>query len=59
MNISGIGTNPVQTPAPHAVDKRAQLQTMLLKKSLELQQAETTAVMREAEGKGQAIDIRV
>jgi hypothetical protein len=59
MNISGVGPSPASVPATSAVDKRAQLQMMLLKKSLDMQQAETAAVMRDAEGKGQSIDIRV
>jgi hypothetical protein len=60
MNISGTGATPIQPQtAANPVDKRAQLQAMLLRKSLEMQQAETAAVMREAEGKGQSLDIRV
>lgn len=60
MNISGVGNSSAQIPAtPAAGDKRAQLQMMLLKKSLELQGAETLAVMQQTEGKGQNVDIRV
>jgi hypothetical protein len=59
MNISGIVGPQAQVQAPASVDKRAQLQAMLLRKSLEMQQAETVAVMQQAEGKGQHIDLRV
>lgn len=61
MNVSGIGNAnlQVQGMAATADTKRAQLQMMLLKKSLDLQQAETEAVMQQAEGKGQHIDLRV
>lgn len=61
MNISGVGNANAQIQAAQAApeNKRAQLQMMLLKKSLEMQQAETTAVMQQMEGKGQTIDIRV
>lgn len=57
MNISSTGPSPAIAPT-QAVDKRVQLQAMLLRKSVDLQQQETTAMMRETEGKGQAIDIR-
>lgn len=58
MNISNVGSQaPISHPA--SADKRAQLQMLLLKKSLEIQQAETAAVTRQLEGKGQTIDIRV
>lgn len=55
MNVSTIGTQPV---APATTDKRAQLQLLLLQKSLQLQKAETEAALRETEGKGERIDIR-
>ena len=59
MNISNVGTpTPAVQTAPATENKRAQLQAMLLKKTLEMQQAETMAVMQQAEGKGQTIDIR-
>jgi hypothetical protein len=59
MNISGVGNQTAQVQATAPTDKRAQLQMLLLKKSLEMQQAETVAVMQQTEGKGQNIDIRV
>lgn len=58
MNVNGTSPRPMTMPAP-VQDRRAALQALLLKKSLELQNQETEAVMREAEGKGQRIDIRV
>ena len=60
MNISGVANPATQIQRPAGLeDKRAQLQLMLLKKSLEMQNTETAAVMRQTEGKGQNIDIRV
>ena len=60
MNISGVGNSSAQVQAPAvSTDKRVQLQALLLKKTLEMQQAETVAVMQQAEGKGQHIDLRV
>ncbi len=56
MNISSSGQTTVQ--GPQTVDKRTQLQAMLLRKSVETQQAEAASIMRETEGKGQSIDIR-
>lgn len=60
MNISAVGNAnaPIQG-ASLPEDKRAQLQMMILRKTLELQKSETMAVMQETEGKGQNIDIRV
>jgi hypothetical protein len=59
MNISGVGNSTAQVQATLPSDKRAALQMMLLKKTLEMQNAETAAVMQQTEGKGQNIDIRV
>lgn len=60
MNISGVGNVNAQVQALSGADnKRAQLQMLLLKKSLDMQQAETAAIMQQTEGKGQNIDIRV
>ncbi len=60
MNISGIATAAAQIQATQSLEgKRASLQLMLLKKSLEMQNAETVAVMQQTEGKGQNVDIRV
>lgn len=44
---------------PVATDKRAALQTMLLKKSLDLQQSEADQASNQLQGKGQIIDLRV
>ncbi|HTQ08844.1 MAG TPA: hypothetical protein VMI31_02115 [Fimbriimonadaceae bacterium] len=59
MNVSTV-TNPAAQiqQMPNIENKRAQLQAMLLKKSVEMQNAETVAVMQQTEGKGQNIDIR-
>jgi hypothetical protein len=60
MNISGVGSAAAQVQAVSSPEsKRMQLQMMLLKKSLDMQKAETAAVMQQAEGIGQTIDIRV
>jgi hypothetical protein len=60
MNISGVGNASAQVQAMSSPEsKRMQLQMMLLKKSLEMQNAETAAVTQQVEGKGQSIDIRV
>lgn len=62
MNVSGT-PNPVpaasQLNAPTAIDKRAQLQALMLKKALESQQQQADAMSREAEGKGQIVDLRI
>jgi len=60
MNIPGVGNANAQIQAiPGADDKRARLQLMLLRKTLDMQKAETMAVMQQTEGKGQNVDIRV
>jgi hypothetical protein len=64
MNASQVGasvgaTQPITTAQPSADVKRAALQAMILKKSLESQQSQADAMSREAEGKGNRIDIRV
>jgi hypothetical protein len=59
MNISGVGNVSAQVQAMSSPDKRMQLQMMLLKKSLEMQKAETVAVMQQADGIGQNVDIRI
>jgi hypothetical protein len=46
------GTNPVDS-------KRLQLQTMLLRKTLDAQQQQSDALLNELQGKGQVVDIRV
>jgi hypothetical protein len=59
MNVSGVGNAAAQVQAMQGSDdKRVQLQMMLLKKTLDMQKAETAAVMQQTEGKGQNIDIR-
>jgi len=61
MNVSQIATNP-QVPASNASleAKRVQLQALMLRKALDLQQAQAqpATTNEEAEGKGQLLDIR-
>ncbi len=63
MNVSSIQPNAVQpaqiASVPSVEAKRAALQTALLRKSLESQQQQTDQMVREAEGKGRLVDIRV
>lgn len=64
MSVSQIGNSQLQAPAvtqtqPSLEAKRAALQSMILRKSLENQQNQADAMGREAEGKGQNLDIRV
>ena len=59
MNVSSVGTAAQVQAMASPEQKRAQLQMLLLKRSLEMQNAETVAVMQQVEGKGQTIDIRV
>lgn len=51
---------PAAAPAAPAADvKRAQLQAMLLQKSLQAQQNGIVAAARAGQGKGKLLDIRV
>jgi len=60
MNIGSTGAVPAaNTVLPTSDDKRLQLQTMLLRKSLELQNKETENVANSQVGKGSIIDLRV
>jgi hypothetical protein len=60
MNIGSTGAVPATSPVlPTSDDKRLQLQTMLLRKSLELQNKETESVVNSIAGKGAIIDLRV
>lgn len=59
MNVSNIqSSDPVQMTQGLEV-KRMQLQMLLLKKSLDAQQTEATALENMLGGKGQNLDIRV
>jgi hypothetical protein len=58
MNVSQVASAPVASQ-PSVEVKRAALQALLLKKSLEGQQNQADAISREAEGKGSLLDIRV
>ena len=57
MNIGS--TPPIAAPLPTSDDKRLQLQTMLLRKSLDLQTQEGDAQGNALSGKGSIIDLRV
>ncbi len=59
MNIGSTGAVPASAVMPTSDDKRLQLQTMLLRKSLELQNKETESVANSIAGKGAIIDLRV
>lgn len=61
MNVPDIRTTePMAAVAPKPpVDRRAQLQADLLKRLLEGQQTQNAELIREQEGKGSLIDIRV
>ena len=60
MNVSGAQASQVALNGLQNVEgKRAQLQVALLKKALEAQKEQAAELQRMAEGKGQAIDIRV
>jgi hypothetical protein len=59
MNISAVSANAQVQAMAGPEDKRAGLQLMLLKKTLDMQQQEAAAIMQEFEGKGQNIDMRV
>lgn len=60
MDLPPISTStPPAAVASTADAKRAQLQAILLKKSLEAQRAQAAEISRQIEGKGQRLDIRV
>ena len=60
MNIgSTTATPPAAIKVPTSDDKRLQLQTMLLRKSLDLQTQEGDAQGNALSGKGSIIDLRV
>ncbi len=60
MNVSSIQPNPVPPATTASAEaKSAALQSALFRKSVELQQQQTDQMSREAEGKGNVIDIRV
>lgn len=58
MNVNATGNQPISSVAG-SEDKRASLQTLLLKRVLEAQEREAAEVVRQIEGKGQVLDIRV
>jgi hypothetical protein len=59
MSVSQITTNQQIAGAPASLEaKRVQLQALMFKKALELQQTQPAASNEEAEGKGQLLDVR-
>lgn len=61
MNVNGpsmVGAHAPQSPAS-VENKRVALQAMLLRKSVLAQQEQSAEVERQAEGKGNLIDLRV
>lgn len=60
MDLPPISTSTPPVSVSSTADvKRAQLQALLLKKSLEAQRAQAAEITRQIEGKGQRLDIRV
>ena len=60
MNVPSIGSAPAQPVSTSSLElKRAALQAALLKKSVESQQQHADQIQREADGKGQIVDLRV
>lgn len=60
MELRPVSNTPPATAAqPAASAKRAQLQAMLLQKTLQAQREQVAEVARMTEGKGQRLDIRV
>jgi hypothetical protein len=61
MNVSSTGTSDATQSLLQtgAVDKRAQLQLLMLRKTLDSQQQQADELTNELEGKGQVIDLRV
>lgn len=59
MELRPVSSAPPPTVASTADVKRAQLQAMLMQKTLQAQKAQIAEVARATEGKGQRLDIRV
>jgi hypothetical protein len=60
MNIPNVGPVPAAPASTGSLEsKRAALQAALLRKSVESQQQHADQIQREAEGKGQIVDLRV
>lgn len=56
MNVNPAASQPVSAPVDN---KRAELHMLLLKKSLQSQQEQADQLLKQLEGKGQTIDLRV
>lgn len=59
MNVSPSTNTSSLYASESAESKRAQLQALILKRSVELLQDQSDQVKKEVEGKGQIIDILV
>jgi len=59
MELRPISQTPPQTVAATAELKRAQLQAMLMQKTVQSQREHVAEQMRATEGKGLRLDIRV
>ena len=59
MELRPVSSTPPSTVTSTADVKRAQLQAMLMQKTLQAQREQVAEVARQTEGKGQRLDIRV
>jgi hypothetical protein len=60
MDLRSVSSTPPPTVVSSTADmKRAQLQAMLMQKTLQSQKEHAAEISRQIEGKGQRLDIRV
>ena len=59
MELRPVSPTPPSTVTATAEVKRAQLQAMLMQKTLQAQREQIAEAARDATGKGQKLDIRV
>ena len=59
MELRPVSSTPPPSVASTADVKRAQLQAMLMQKTLQAQREQVAEAARQIEGKGQRLDIRV
>lgn len=59
MELRPVSNTPPAAVASTADVKRAQLQALLMQKTLQAQREQVAEVARQTEGKGQRLDIRV
>ena len=59
MELRPVSTTPPAAVASTADVKRAQLQALLMQKTLQAQREQVAEAARQTEGKGQRLDIRV